>query len=50
MTRSAIPRALALVGGIGPIAYIGLVTVLGLLWSGYDPIHQTQSELIGDRP
>jgi hypothetical protein len=45
MTRSAIPRALALVGGIGPIAYIGLVTVLGLLWSGYDPIHQTQSEL-----
>lgn len=45
MTRSAIPRALALVGGIGPLAYIGLVTVLGLLWSGYDPIHQTQSEL-----
>jgi hypothetical membrane protein len=29
----------------GPIYYVALVTVLGLLWNGYDPIRQTQSEL-----
>jgi len=44
MSRS-IPRALAIVGAAGPIAYIALVIALGLLWPGYDPIHQTQSEL-----
>lgn len=41
----AVPRALALVGAIGPLAFIVLATVLGFLWPGYDPIHQTQSEL-----
>jgi hypothetical protein len=27
------------------LAYIGLTVVLGLLWDGYDPIRDTQSEL-----
>lgn len=43
--RSVVPRALAMVGAVGPVAYIVLTIVLGLLWPGYDPIHQTQSEL-----
>lgn len=30
---------------MGPLFYISLVVVLGLLRSGYDPIRQTQSEL-----
>jgi Protein of unknown function (DUF998) len=38
-------RALALVGMIGPVLYILLVTALGLLWEGYDPVRDTQSEL-----
>jgi hypothetical protein len=38
-------RALTLVGIAGPICYVGFVTLLGLLWAGYDPIRQTQSEL-----
>jgi hypothetical membrane protein len=38
-------RALALVGVIGPLDYLMLVTVLGLGWEGYDPIRDTQSEL-----
>jgi hypothetical membrane protein len=36
---------LALVGAVGPIGYLVLVSVLGLLWDGYDPIRDTQSEL-----
>jgi hypothetical membrane protein len=36
---------LALVGVVGPLGYLVLVTVLGLLWDGYDPIRDTQSEL-----
>ena len=40
-----ITRFLALVGIAGPIYYVVIVTVLGLLWAGYDPIRQTQSEL-----
>jgi len=36
---------LRLVAIAGPIYYIGFVTVLGLLWPGYDPVGQTQSEL-----
>jgi hypothetical protein len=38
-------RILTLVGIAGPIYYVGFVTLLGLLWPGYDPIRQTQSEL-----
>lgn len=38
-------RLLSLVAAIGPIAYIALTIVLGLLWDGYDPIRDTQSEL-----
>jgi hypothetical protein len=38
-------RLLTLVGFVGPIYYMGFVTVLGMLWPGYDPISQTQSEL-----
>ena len=45
-TRHAgLARALALIGAVGPVAYIVLTTVLGLLWEGYDPIRDTQSEL-----
>ena len=38
-------RLLTLVAIAGPIYYVGFVTVLGMLWPGYDPIGQTQSEL-----
>jgi hypothetical protein len=38
-------RALALIGVVGPLYYVVLVTVLGMLWNGYDPIRDTQSEL-----
>ncbi len=38
-------RFLALVAIAGPVYYVVFVTVLGLLWAGYDPILQTQSEL-----
>jgi hypothetical membrane protein len=34
-----------LIGVVGPFCYFVLVTVLGLLWEGYDPIRDTQSEL-----
>ena len=40
-----IGRAFAVVGFVGPLFYIFLVVVLGILWGGYDPIRQTQSEL-----
>lgn len=40
-----IGRAFAVVGVGGPLFYIALVVALGLLWDGYDPIRQTQSEL-----
>jgi hypothetical protein len=43
--RALATRILTLVGIVGPIYYIGFVTLLGLLWAGYDPIRQTQSEL-----
>lgn len=38
-------RALSLLAAIGPIFYIALTLALGLLWVGYDPIGDTQSEL-----
>jgi hypothetical protein len=38
-------RVLAAIAVVGPPAYIVLTTVLGLLWEGYDPIRDTQSEL-----
>jgi hypothetical membrane protein len=38
-------RAFALVAAIGPIAYVGLTVILGLMWEGYSPIRDTQSEL-----
>ena len=38
-------RVLALVGVVGPAGFLVLVTVLGMLWDGYDPIRDTQSEL-----
>ena len=41
----AVPRLILLACVIGPIYYIAVTTVLGLLWEGYDPIRQTQSEL-----
>lgn len=30
---------------VGAWAYVALVTVLGFLWSGYDPVSRTQSQL-----
>jgi hypothetical membrane protein len=44
-TSTTLRRALALVGAVGPVGYLVLVTVLGMLWDGYDPIRDTQSEL-----
>jgi hypothetical membrane protein len=44
-TGTAPRRALALVGAVGPVGYLVLVTVLGLLWNGYNPILGTQSAL-----
>ena len=41
----AAAQALALVAAIGPIAYVGLTVILGLMWEGYSPIRDTQSEL-----
>lgn len=41
----AVGRALAAVGAVGPMLYVGLTMVLGLTWTGYDPIRDTQSEL-----
>jgi len=38
-------RLLAVLAAFGPIAYIVLTIVLGLLWDGYDLIGDTQSEL-----
>lgn len=35
----------AIVAALGPLLFIALVTVLGALWDGYDPIRDTQSEL-----
>lgn len=43
--RSGAPTLFALIGIAGPIFYIGLTTILGLLWDGYDQIRDTQSEL-----
>jgi len=40
-----VPGLLALVGAAGPLLYVLLVTVLGLLWEGYDPIRDSMSEL-----
>jgi len=42
-----VPGLLALVGAAGPLLYVLLVTVLGLLWGGYDPIRDSMSELGG---
>lgn len=36
---------LSVVAGVGPVLYIVLTVVLGLLWEGYDPVRDTQSEL-----
>lgn len=38
-------RGLALTGIVGPVFYILLTIVLGLLWEGYNPVRDTQSEL-----
>ena len=43
--RARKSRALATVGAVGPILFFVLVMVLGMLWSGYDPIRDSQSEL-----
>jgi hypothetical membrane protein len=42
-----VPGLLALVGAVGPLLYVLLVTVLGLLWEGYDPVRDSMSELGG---
>lgn len=40
-----IRRAAILAAIAGPLLYVALTSALGLLWAGYDPIRQTQSEL-----
>jgi hypothetical membrane protein len=42
---TGVPGLLALVGAVGPLLYVLLVTVLGLLWEGYDPVRDSMSEL-----
>jgi len=43
--RTSAGRALALVAAAGPGFYILFTSALGLLWEGYDPVRDTQSEL-----
>ena len=43
--QGLVARLQRLVSIAGPFYYIAFVTLLGLLWAGYDPISQTQSEL-----
>lgn len=43
--RSHTARGLALAAALGMLYYIVLTVVLGLLWEGYDPVRDTQSEL-----
>jgi hypothetical membrane protein len=38
-------RTAALVAAVGPVWFVVLTVVLGLLWPGYDPIRDTTSEL-----
>ncbi len=38
-------RFARLVAIAGPVFYVVVTTVLGLAWTGYDPVRQTQSEL-----
>jgi len=38
-------RILAICGIIGPITYAIVLTVLGVLWPGYNPVRQYMSEL-----
>jgi hypothetical protein len=38
-------RLPAVVAAVGPVLYISFTIVLGMLWDGYDPIRDTQSEL-----
>lgn len=43
--RAPTARGLALAAALGMLYYIVLTIVLGLLWEGYDPVRDTQSEL-----
>ncbi len=43
--RQPAAKGLAVAGAVGPLAYIVLTVVLGLLQPGYDPVVDTQSEL-----
>lgn len=36
---------LATAGAVGPLVFVALSVALGLLWDGYDPVAQTQSEI-----
>lgn len=38
-------RVLPWISVLGPLFFFSLVTVLGVVWEGYDPIRDTQSEL-----
>jgi len=37
--------ALAICGIVGPITYAVVLTVIGMLWEGYNPVRQGMSEL-----
>lgn len=45
--RADAAGTLATIAAAGPLVYIALTVGLGLLWDGYDPVRQTQSELGG---
>jgi hypothetical membrane protein len=43
--KTQLTKPLSIVGIVGPLFYIALLTVLGILWQGYSPIKQFMSEL-----
>ena len=43
--KTSTKKLIFLIGIIGPIFYFVLLTILGLLWEGYDPISTGMSEI-----
>ena len=38
-------RIMIIIGIVSPVYYFLLLSILGLLWDGYDPISQSMSEI-----
>ena len=45
MTLNVSKKALILSGIIGPVLFFTLLTILGLMWSGYNPVTTGMSEI-----